>query len=134
MFISPEHFQQLWAWFDCFLEIEMYIHFLSIFKVMLLMRNFKVNANDCLFKVNNIKTRKRCETCSNNNDIRRKLHCLKSVQIRSFFWSVFSRIRTEYGEIQSFHAVLWRLFEVFIVHFVYILQLFLAFFLLALCM
>ena len=26
-------------------------------------------------------------------------HCVKIVQIRSFFWSVFSRIRTEYGEI-----------------------------------
>ena len=26
-------------------------------------------------------------------------HCVKRVQIRSFFWSVFSRIRTEYGEI-----------------------------------
>ena len=26
-------------------------------------------------------------------------HCVKSAQIRSFFWSVFSRIRTEYGEI-----------------------------------
>ena len=26
-------------------------------------------------------------------------HCVKSVQIRSFFWFVFSRIRTEYGEI-----------------------------------
>ena len=25
-------------------------------------------------------------------------HCMKSVQIRSFFWSVFSRIQTEYGE------------------------------------
>ena len=24
-------------------------------------------------------------------------HCVESVQIRSFFWSVFSRIRTEYG-------------------------------------
>ena len=28
-------------------------------------------------------------------------HCVKSVQIRSFFWSVFSRIRTEYGEMRS---------------------------------
>ena len=28
-------------------------------------------------------------------------HCVKSVQIRSFCWSVFSRIRTENGEIQS---------------------------------
>ena len=27
------------------------------------------------------------------------VHCVKSVQIRSLFWSVFSRIRTEYGEI-----------------------------------
>ena len=26
-------------------------------------------------------------------------HCVKSVQIRSFFWPVFSRIRNEYGEI-----------------------------------
>ena len=26
-------------------------------------------------------------------------HCVKSVQIRSYFWSVFSRIWTEYGEI-----------------------------------
>ena len=25
------------------------------------------------------------------------LHCVKSIQIRSFFWSVFSRIRTEHG-------------------------------------
>ena len=25
-------------------------------------------------------------------------HCVKSVQIRSYFWSVFSCIRTEYGE------------------------------------
>ena len=28
-------------------------------------------------------------------------HSVKSVQIPSFFWSVFSRIRTEYGEIRS---------------------------------
>ena len=28
-----------------------------------------------------------------------KSHCVKSVQIRSFFWSLFSHIRTEYGEI-----------------------------------
>ena len=29
------------------------------------------------------------------------MHCVKSVRIRGFFWSVFSRIRTEYGEILS---------------------------------
>ena len=28
-------------------------------------------------------------------------HCVKSVQIRSFFWSLFSRIRTEYGKTRS---------------------------------
>ena len=26
-------------------------------------------------------------------------HCVKSVQIQSFFWSVFYRIRTEYGHL-----------------------------------
>ena len=26
-------------------------------------------------------------------------HCIEIVQLRSFFWSVFSRTRTEYGEI-----------------------------------
>ena len=28
-------------------------------------------------------------------------HCVKSAQIRSFFWSVFSRIRTEYGKLRT---------------------------------
>ena len=28
------------------------------------------------------------------------MHCVKSVQIRSFFWSVFFHIRTEYREIR----------------------------------
>ena len=28
-------------------------------------------------------------------------HCVKCVQIRSFFWSVFPRIRTEYGKIRT---------------------------------
>ena len=28
-------------------------------------------------------------------------HCVKSAQIRSFFWFVFSCIRTEYGDLQS---------------------------------
>ena len=37
-------------------------------------------------------------------------HCVKNVQIRSFFWSVFSRIRTEYEPektlyLGTFHAV-----------------------------
>ena len=28
-------------------------------------------------------------------------HCVKNVQIRSYFWSVFSCIRTEYGDLRS---------------------------------
>ena len=31
-------------------------------------------------------------------------HCVKIVQIGSFFWSVFSRIRTEYGEIDRIQS------------------------------
>ena len=56
--------------------------------------------------------------------------CVKCVQIRSFFWSVFSRIRTEYREylsvsspnagkyglektpdLDTFHAVMWNVFD-----------------------
>ena len=29
------------------------------------------------------------------------IHCVKSVQIRSYFWSVFYCIRTEYGDLRS---------------------------------
>ena len=44
-------------------------------------------------------------------NIYRSLHCVKSVQIRSFFWSVFSCIQTEYGPektpyLDTFRAVL----------------------------
>ena len=37
-------------------------------------------------------------------------HCAKSVQIRSNFWSVFSRIRTEYGygEIPQDHLGIYK--------------------------
>ena len=31
--------------------------------------------------------------------IKTKVHCVKSAQIRSFFWSVFSRNRAEYGDL-----------------------------------
>ena len=38
-------------------------------------------------------------------------HCVKSVQIRSFFWYIISRIRTEYGEIRSISPYLARMRE-----------------------
>ena len=31
--------------------------------------------------------------------IKQHLHCVKSVQIRGYFWSVISCIRTEYGDL-----------------------------------
>ena len=39
------------------------------------------------------------------------IHCVKTVQIRSYFWSVFSCIWTEYGPeitpyLDIFHAVI----------------------------
>ena len=42
-------------------------------------------------------------------------HCVKRVQIRSSFWSVFPRIWTEYGEIRNKHGavklrICWTLF------------------------
>ena len=45
-----------------------------------------------------------CETSKMNiffENIYQNMHCMKSVQTRSYFWSVFSCIRTEYGEIRS---------------------------------
>ena len=38
-------------------------------------------------------------------------HCVKSVQVRSFFWSVVSRIRTKYGEIRSIFPYLVQIRE-----------------------
>ena len=39
------------------------------------------------------------------------LHYVKSVQIWSLFWSVFSRIRTKYGEIRSISPYSVRMWE-----------------------
>ena len=39
------------------------------------------------------------------------IHCVKSVSIRSFFWSVFSQIWTEYGEIRSISSYSVRMRE-----------------------
>ena len=62
--------------------------------------------------------------CSEYQNLVEKLeaiYCVECVQIRSFFWSVFSRIRTEYGEIRSndcdplFHNVekcVWPFFNI----------------------
>ena len=37
----------------------------------------------------------------NKQKNKRVCHCVKSVQIRSFFWSVFFRIRTGYEDLRS---------------------------------
>ena len=41
----------------------------------------------------------------------RRLHCVKSVQIRNFFWSIFSRSQTEYGEILRISPYSVRMWE-----------------------
>ena len=40
-------------------------------------------------------------------------HCVKSVQIRSYFWSVFSCIRIEYGDLLrvQVYAVFYKIFS-----------------------
>ena len=38
-------------------------------------------------------------------------HCVKSIQIRSFFWSIFSHIRTEYEQIRSISPYSVRIWE-----------------------
>ena len=46
-----------------------------------------------------------------------KNHCVKCVQLRSFFWSVFSRIRTEYAVtafIQAYKHSLLQKFNLII--------------------
>ena len=43
--------------------------------------------------------------------IRRSTNCVKSVQIRRFFWPVFSRIPTKYGEIRSISSYSVRMRE-----------------------
>ena len=39
------------------------------------------------------------------------VHCVKRVQMRSYFWSVFSRIRTECGEVRGIFPYLVRMRE-----------------------
>ena len=36
-----------------------------------------------------------------SSQFNKKMDCMKSVQIRSFFWSLFSCIRTKYGDLRS---------------------------------
>ena len=40
-----------------------------------------------------------------------RFHCVENVQIQSFFWSVFSRIRTKYGEILCISPYSVRMWE-----------------------
>ena len=52
-----------------------------------------------------------------------ELHCVKSVQIQSFFWSEFSCIRTEYGPeitpyLDTFYAeLIITIFDIIIAFF-----------------
>ena len=49
-----------------------------------------------------------CEDFSKWTVIAVEQHCVKSAEIRSFFWSVFSHIRTEYGDlIRKLSHLVW---------------------------
>ena len=50
--------------------------------------------------INKSSIHRRC-VFKNFTKITGKHQCVKSIQIRRFFWSVFCRIHTEYGEILS---------------------------------
>ena len=52
-----------------------------------------------------------CNTIPFTNSSDSFRHCVKKCPYSELFWSVFSRIRTEYGEIQSVSPYLARMRE-----------------------
>ena len=46
-----------------------------------------------------------------NKRYKKHAYCVKSVQMRSYFWPVFSCIRTEYGDLRSKSLYLVRIQE-----------------------
>ena len=96
------------------------MHFISPKKSYLFLRYFKSysefskhtdNKTDAHFKIYYVSAGKQIITIHILSNISKsedhqtikfvQLHCVKIVQISSFFWSVFSRIRTGYGQIRS---------------------------------
>ena len=71
---------------------------------------FKIFKNIFLMKTSDL-----CKQKSRNRIIHRNVlqnfHCLESVRIRSFSWTAFSRIRTEYVEILHISSYLVRMLE-----------------------
>ena len=68
--------------------------------------------NTCFWDIDHPQNTSSLSKCQLSGEIGSEMgHCVKSVQIRSFFWSVFSRIRTEYGEIRSISSYLVRMRE-----------------------
>ena len=68
-----------------------------IIYIQLLLTQDNINQND----YDNFPRTKTLHAKYKSNQKYRAYHCMKSVQIRKFFWSVFSCIRTEYGDLQS---------------------------------
>ena len=67
-------------------------HFLFSQKVLHPQKSQNVSIFQQLKLIRNLKRKK----MSKMRETRQGPHCVKSVQIRSIFWSVFSRIRTDY--------------------------------------
>ena len=53
---------------------------------------------------------KYCLTVYTNPNVISRMHCVKSVQIRSFFWSVFSCIQSESSKLQTRKNLVFRHF------------------------
>ena len=88
-FFNPFHF--------CLISLLCPINFFQDLKLYV---EFCVGSG-CHNKIKKCLRRKRLYFATNRIGARCRSHYVKSVQIRSYFWSVFSHIRTEYGDIRS---------------------------------
>ena len=109
-FISS-HFRSMFALFHCFsfinAAIEMYLHLckISMRKIFSEAVNYfsqKSSAIDVLQGPGYAS-----ELLLQNHEKHCDHYCVKSDQIRSYFWSVFSCIRTKYLRLQSEYRKIW---------------------------
>ena len=75
-----------------------------------------INSSDVLYQINENKKRQKDKLTENSFNFRIfsnfclgllffETHCMKSVRIQSFFWAVFSRIRTKYGKTPNMDSI-----------------------------
>ena len=75
-----------------------------------------INSNNVLYQIKENKKRQKDKLTENSFNFRIfsnfcmgllffETHCMKSVRIQSFFWAVFSRIRTKYGKTPNMDSI-----------------------------